>query len=402
MSSHNRKAYAKRRLDDLIGRFAQPLTRSRRAFWRLIHAVRASSKLLVPLPERGCTDPRLAEHIIQACVRLAHHSQAWRRPPEVWHAPDASPFVQFRSLVSHLFDQYPVPKFMALVWMSVQDTPWERDMYLHLAAGRSIRQFKIPVPFRMSKRTAAFFMQAPDDLHPLAAIRWAHVRSLGGDNRLAQLLVRRTVLSTLTEDEEFWEAVIRFLIKSDPICVDEIVSIVRFIHEQRFQPAEIVWGLGAGEQPLQPHFTIKGRSLRSLRRHMTNWRTELLATLPPPTPASPSWERTTIRPLRYAEGDLLWTIDELLSDKELRVEGGIMRHCVATYIHDCRRRRTSIWSLKLKQGEHCKRLLTIEVDPKTRTIWQAKGKRNSPPTEKAKELLHRWVEQEELKFWETT
>ncbi len=64
-----------------------------------------------------------------------------------------------------------------------------------------------------------------------------------------------------------------------------------------------------------------------------------------------------------------------------------MRHCVATYIYDCRRRRTSIWSLKLNQGEHRNRLLTIEVDPKTRTIWHARGRRNSPPTEKSQELL---------------
>ena len=176
--------------------------------------------------------------------------------------------------------------------------------------------------------------------------------------------------------------------------------MVWFIDKQRFRPADTVWGPGAGLQPLQPEFTLRGRSLMSLRRHMANCRTELLAKLPPLIPSTPGWERTNIGPFRQAQGDVLWTIDELLTDKELRVEGGIMQHCVATYIHDCARRRTSIWSMKVQQGERRKRLLTIEVAPRTRTIWQAKGRRNSPPNDLANEMLHRWAEQEGLKFSE--
>lgn len=403
MSSHNRKQYAKRRLDDLIYRFAQPLTHSREAFRRLIHAVRASSRLLVPLPERGCTDPQDAERIVRACVRMAHRWEAWQRQPEVWTARDANSFVQFRSLASHLFDEYPVPNFMGPVWMCEHDKPWELDMYLHLAAGKSIRQFELPLPFptRMTKRAAKLFMQAPDDAHPICAYRWAQVRSLGGDNRLARLLMMSPSLCAPTEHEEFWESVVRFLVKNLPISSEEISAIVWFIDQQRFRPAETVWGPGAGQQPLQPEFTLRGRSLMSLRRHMANWRTELLAKLPLLIPSTPGWARTNIGPFRRTQGDVLWTIDELLTDKELRVEGGIMRHCVATYIHDCARRRTSIWSMKVQDGECRKRTLTIEVIPSSRMIWQAQGKRNSPPSEAAKEILHRWADQEGLKFRET-
>ena len=403
MSSHNRKQYAKRRLDDLICRFAQPLTQSRKPFWRLIHAVRALSRLLVPLPERGWTDPQDAERIVRACVRMANRCEAWQRQPERWTTPDTSLLLQFRSLVSHLFDEYPVPNFMAPVWSCMYDKPWELEMYLHLAAGRSIRQFELPLPYptRITKRAAKFFMQAPDDAHPIGAYRWAQVRAIGGDNRLARLLMMSPSLCAPTEHEEFWESVIRFLIKNLPIAAKEISAIVWFIDQQRFRPAETVWGPGAGEQPLQPDFTIKGRSLMTLRRHMANWRTELLARRPSLVASTPGWERTNIRPFRHAEGDVLWTIDELLTDKELRVEGGIMKHCVATYIHDCARRRTSIWSMKVHEGERRKRTLTIEVRPRTRTIWQARGKRNGPPSEAAKEILHRWANQEGLKFRET-
>ncbi len=55
--------------------------------------------------------------------------------------------MQFRSLVSHLFDEFPVPTFMAPVWACAADKPWEIDMYLHLAAGRSVRQFELPLDY---------------------------------------------------------------------------------------------------------------------------------------------------------------------------------------------------------------------------------------------------------------
>ena len=331
---------------------------------------------------------------------LAQRGDAWRKPPEEWIAPRANLFVQFRALVSHLLDEYPVPRFMTSVWLSEHDKPWELDMYLHLAKGKSIRQFVLPLsyPHRMSKNAAKFFMHAPDDVTPIGAYRWSHVRSIGGDAQLARLLMMTPPLVTPTEHEGFWESVIRFLMANMPICATEIVAIIQFVNQQRFQPADTVWGPGAGEQPLQPTFTLRGRSLRSLRRHMANWRKELSATLPPPVCSPPCWERTPIRPFRHIQDGAIWTIDELLTDRELRVEGGIMQHCVAKYIPDCARRKTSIWSMRVQSGSRRKRELTIEVLPHTNTIQQARGKRNAPPTEFAQELLDRWADQAGLKY----
>lgn len=401
MSSHTRKQYAKWSLDRSIAGFARSLSAAREPFWRLIHAVRAQSQLLVPFPPRGRSDPEEAERIIRACGRLAEFAGRWLRPPEEWTAPVANPCVQFRSLVSHLFDAYPVPKFMTAVWLCTDTQDWERDLYLHLARGHGIRQYEIPAPVRLGKRAALFFMQAPDDLCPLQALRWAQVRSLGGDNRLARLLSTTTVLAEPTEHELFWETVIRFVIKHAPITTDETVAIVNFIHQQRFVPAETVWGLGAGPQPLQPDFTLRGRSLMSLRRHMVNWRTDVPIPCSSLVASKPTWTRTDIEPFHHAHDGEWWTIDELLTDTELVIEGGIMQYCVATYIHACARRRTSIWSLKVQQGDRRKRVLTIEVLPTAKLIWQAKGKRNSPPSETAREILHRWAEQEGLQFRET-
>jgi len=173
MSSHLRKVCAKRRLDEQIRESAPPQSKGRRAYWRLATAIRASSWLLQPVPDRGSTPADSVEGIIKACVRMAKHYGYWRRQPERWDVPEGSPFVQFRSLVSHLFDKYPVPTFMTSAWACPHDKPSEISMYLHLAAGLSIRKFVWPLPYpvRMTKREARWFMQAPDDGFSLGAFR---------------------------------------------------------------------------------------------------------------------------------------------------------------------------------------------------------------------------------------
>ncbi len=399
MSTPTRKQHAKRALDELLRRYAGRLTFARDNFWRLIEAVRGQSRMLIPLPGYGWNDPDNTARVIRACSRMAQRPNAWLRYPEQWIAPAGSPLVQFRSLVSHLFDEYCVPNFMAPLWLSEGEHEWELDLYLHLAAGKSIRNFEFPLlyPGRMNKRTAQYFVQAPDDAHPLWAYRWAHVRSLGGDAHLARLLMGSASLLAPTSDEKFWESVIRFLIKNLPIADKDVLDIVWFIDQQKFRPAERVWGPGAGEQPLQPDFSMRGRSLRTLRRHMANWKIEL----PIPAGLAPDkcgWKRSSIGPFRAEQGSLLWTIDEILSDRELRAEGGIMQHCAGIYVQQCAQRQTTIWSMKRHEGDKRKRALTIEVLPYSRTIWQARGKRNSLPSEIENEMLYRWAEQEGLTF----
>lgn len=398
MSPSSRAHSARRMLDRLIEDAARLLGDSREPFWRLLRSVRAHSQLLPPSSVPNGSRWHF-DLVLRACVRLAEHDYLWVRPPETWTPHSRSPFEQFRSLVSHLLARYPVPNCMAWVWMYHQLETWELPLYQHLGAGYSVRQFEFPVPFRLSKRGATWFMQAPDDLIPLHALRWAHVRSLGGDNRLARLLATRTVLGNLTTAEPFWETVIRFLIRHDPICQDEIVAIVRFIDQQRFQPAATLLGERYGQGPIQPDFSLEGRSLMSLRRHMANWRTEIQIAPTPYVPRPATWARTSINPFRAYKDEQFWSIDELLTSHEIHEEAHFMKHCVATYLGACIRRRTSIWSMKVRKGERTHRLLTIEVIPNSKLIYQASGKCNAAPCPPAWEVLQEWALQEGLKLW---
>src|SRR5205807_736509 len=95
-----------------------------------------------------------------------------------------------------------------------------------------------------------------------------------------------------------------------------------------------------------------------------------------------TWSRSRIGEYERLEGSeplqnmRRWTIKELLTSQELLAEGQAMRHCVASYTQECAKRRTTIWSLRVENEEGQRRVLTIEVDPKTRTICQVRGKRN--------------------------
>jgi hypothetical protein len=232
-------------------------------------------------------------------------------------------------------------------------------------------------------------------MSPFQVLRWAQVRALGSDDRLATLIARDTLLRIPTIDDSYWESVLRFLVRNMPICGDEIRSIIGFIFDQRFRPAEMIWGHGGGPAPLQPDFSLRGRSLMSLRRHMTNWRDEVQPQLPLPG-AKKFWEPTNIGDFHCIQDDAIWTIRELLSDGELYMEGNNMQHCVATYIKACARRKTSIWSMRARRGDVRRRVMTIELEPESKTIWQAQGKRNSLPNSAAQEILHKWAAQEQL------
>jgi hypothetical protein len=118
------------------------------------------------------------------------------------------------------------------------------------------------------------------------------------------------------------------------------------------------------------------------------------------------WRHSPIRDFRFIEGSealgnmRAWTISELLSTRALFLEGQAMRHCVATYGDECVRREVSIWSMQIEtdRGQH--RVLTIEVDMPTRTIWQVRGKCNRLPSAGELAIVERWAAAEGLKVAE--
>lgn len=401
MSRHSSRNAAHRKLDQLLRKAAPGARHAGHPYWRLVNVVRERTTLLNPAValERG--NLHTPWRTMKALSRLAVRRVIWTRQPELWDVPVCNPAVQFRSLIQHLLDEYPVPDFMASVWTNIANSDWEHDLYLHLAQGRSVRQFAFPgwCQQDLTRSVCGFFMQAPDDLYPTCAMRWATVRAAGGCPRLARLIATHSAITTGSEDEPFWASVFRFLVKYQPISSEETLEMINFVDAQKFQPECISFGYPAGIEPLQPDFSMRGRTLMSLRRHMANWREELVVRRPElshQSTKSATWQKSSIQPFSFENDQAVWTINELLSGRELFVEGVAMKHCVADYAVSCSEGTTTIWSMRCQSKRGNKRMMTIEVDTDEKLIIQAKGRSNCNPDQHSMGILRSWAEREGL------
>jgi hypothetical protein len=136
-------------------------------------------------------------------------------------------------------------------------------------------------------------------------------------------------------------------------------------------------------------------------RLVTAWHSDLAATTPG---KRISWRASGIQGYRLLEKradeeqDREWSIHELLNSGALHIEGRMLRHCVYTYTDRCRRRETTIWSLRLRVNGEEKRMVTIEVDPQRRSIVQVRAKCNRRPGGRSLEILQLWATHAGLQF----
>jgi hypothetical protein len=128
---------------------------------------------------------------------------------------------------------------------------------------------------------------------------------------------------------------------------------------------------------------MKGRTATSVLRQVEDRHEKLGGDVNQP---SLSWRRSSFKDFRLVEGN----------------EGlGNMRHCVATYAESCARRRTSIWSMQMENQRGRHRVLTIEVDPIKRTVYQARRKCNCVPQPVEREIMEQWAAREGLRLAES-
>lgn len=90
-----------------------------------------------------------------------------------------------------------------------------------------------------------------------------------------------------------------------------------------------------------------------------------------------------------------WSAVELLSDKALSYEGGVMGHCVGSYYNKVSSGKVSIFSLRdKKDASH----ITVEYNKNTGEIVQIQGKENKLPKESYNKYLFEFAKKEKLMF----
>ncbi len=399
MSNRTRKNAARSYLDTVLKQHEPFTKKAKRTYWKLMNTVRDRSVILKAIPSNRCCHRYDVRTLVFGCRRIASYPKQWIRPLETWQPEGDYAVAQFRSLMSHLFEEYPAPNHLALSWINLYYSfePWYIELYLHMAKGLGIRQYSgSPLPLELNRSAAIWFNCSPDDLDPEFALEWSLVRSWGGDEKVARLFATECTFSLKKETARFWESAIRFLMKYMPITDQEVLEIILFLNQQKYEPAEDTWGRGGGAEPLQPGFSLKGRTLKSLRRHMIHWREELLAKRPELGTVTHDWQPMEVGSLQFQEDGTQWTIEELTNDKSLIIEGTVMQNCVGDYVRNCTLRQSSIWSMRAGRNGYRKRICTIEVSPDSRVVVQFKAKANSSPSDKCREVLKQWAEREGL------
>lgn len=347
---------------------------------------------------------RATLNTIPVLIRLAAHHRDWIRDPESW-SPDNSlaPRDLLISLIHHLLVRYPQPRFCENAWFI--DGPLshvERDWYVHLAQGGSLRGFPQWVP-RLTRRAAHEFFSAPDDFLLREAVRFGQANAILKDSDFSKAIAKSRIGLDFHHDGlwlplfEKWangdRSEAEFFLVADFLWALAREKTVREIDLTRRTIDSLVWSASRffGELATT-EFGVEDRRCQvgfvepADRNHLL----ERLAN---------RWEPLEgVHPYRVDRFGWHWEIRELTSPAELTEEGRDMAHCVGGYSWYCRRGISSIFSMKSSLiGEaNFDREITIEVLRKSRRLIQAKAWRNRLPHHYSRRVLLDWCRQNSI------
>ena len=390
--------HARRRLDAVVREGFAALTYrpgARAAYKRLLSVARARSDLLRP-SARGHRDVAA----VRALVRLARYHADWVSSPGLWRGEGPDLYRTLGSLASHLLGHYPVPPILVPVWLLDGEgarASMLRWWFIEHARGRPFRKVTgLSMP--MTRKMEHLFLASPPHLSIEAALRRAEVLGLGGPDPLVDAVLA-TRLGTTLDDGEFWRPVVHWLVNHwDELTAQDVDEIVDGIDEVALRPTVIrTPGNDIVEGPRCPDFSVRGRTVASLRREL-----ERVRRVPFATPEGPTWAASPVEGMTWREdGDrpLVWDIIELRNARALRIEGATLRHCVADYTAACWRGKSRIWSLRCRAGEttsHAR--YTIELDLKARALVQIRGFANRLPGPRPMRVIQAWAAQQGLRI----
>jgi hypothetical protein len=379
----NFREHTRARIDRAIGDSFAALEQyplARLSFANLLQQVRANSSLLRPT---GDGSQQLLA--LEALRNIARHHDDFRHWPSTWAGGEASVYALVHSLTSHLFGRYPVPRGFGLVWFG-GDTKLERATrrwFIEHATGRRFRDIA-DLPMKMTRKMERILLNSPHHLPLRAAMRRAEILGLRGEPELVETILATPLASDL-EHGDFWRSAMHFFTNHwEELGAEQVKTIVDFLYAIRIKPMEIMTPDGlVARQPLEPNFSLVGRTPSSLLRQVAEWRC-----------GQPSlqWPRSGFPEMSYWDELGEWRMIEILDIAALRMEGGAMRHCVASYWSHCTNGHSSIWSLRrrVENGQLAPRC-TVEVRKRANTVVQIRGYRNRRIRGRRRTILERWA-----------
>lgn len=323
--------------------------------------------------------------------------ESWRiiRPVETWRPTTHNRERQFASLLRFAFTQYPLPLWLDGAWSidSATHRVW-RDWYVAVGCGENLRKQRgLPVP--LTKKMAEHALRAPDHLSVPQAIRFGQVCGLGGTYRMAMEVLGSRIGTFDAANEPFWLTLLQLLAGDAMLDPTQVGPIIDYVHDRKFvtQPGRLVDGRFTPGVIEEPNFSMKGQTIESLLRQMTAWHRQL-AHLPRGQKVV-AWPSCGVPGMTRTEGSgheaRVYSLRELRSSHELFDEGKTMRHCVGSYTISCQSGRVGIYALRVLTVHGEQRLLTVEVNVRSKQITQARGKLNRKADAVEQRIVRAWA-----------
>jgi hypothetical protein len=335
---------------------------------------------------------------VDALLHLVRFQSAHIRPMVDWTGTPSSWRQAVWSLAHHLTSDYKIPAFMASVWHA-GDAAGDKKRSWVIAHSRGASFRSLDLPITMTRKMERIFLASQDHVALESALRKAELLALGMPVEFMNAILS-TRLAMDLRNGEFWRTVWMFFIAhAGEINPTQIGPLIDYIQAVRHDRIQIETQDGVVETaPLQPYFPIKGRTVPSMLRLMREWHRNLGVSC---SAAAFTWARSPFNPWLLEEPrrddeatPKRWHMVELIDSAQLRDEGVALHHCVGSYVHLCYRGTSSIWSLRMWQGEKKRPVLTVEIDPKKRAVIQARGKANRSASGKPLKVLHDWANRE--------
>ena len=310
------------------------------------------------------------------------------RSPRDWRCriKSKSADKRFVELVKFTFAKYPTPAHLTEAWANASTSSRSPTLgginllewWLAVAQGKSL--YKTFANRLLSKLETHHFIAAPSGLDSAQALLYAVARTHAAVPSDAVKVARTKLPARYPIANPFGREIAQYFARN-PATIQEMDDLIDYLQAAK----------------LDDHtFSLKGRSLVSLRRKMEEWHRALAKQK---SIAGDAWGGDPIADCEYETGGTdnraRWLVRQIKTGNDLYAEGQRMHHCVASYKARCMRGASSIWSVTYESPIGCwHRGVTVEVSD--RAIVQCRGFANRPPHAEETTIVGRWAEENGL------
>lgn len=210
------------------------------------------------------------------------------------------------------------------------------------------------------------------ELSVAEALRWAQVKGLNGEDKLAERIAYSWIGTKPYADEDFWETFLQLLVNGGMFNHNKVTELIDYVREAKRENG---------------NYSLKGRTLQSLLRQSDIWHNRFTQFR-----GNSFWKSSGIEGYKAEKKTELVVLEELTESRKLMEEGKAMKHCVSSYAFYCSIGKSAIFSLRKYSGGILMDIMaTIEVNLSLRRIVQAKGKMNKSISVEARKHLEAWA-----------